>query len=145
MTNESSNQQPIVVATTRSNPGCLVTLLWFIFVGWWLSAIWIIVAWVLIVLVVTMPIGLVMLNKLPMIVSLRPETTHFTVQGSRLQETNLEQYPLLVRVVYGVLIGWWLSLLWMGVAWIACASMIGIPLGIWMFNRVPAITTLRRY
>ena len=143
--NTTPTQQPIVVTSNRSNPGCLVTLLWFIFVGWWLSAIWIAVAWLLIVLVVTMPIGLVMLNKLPMIVSLRPETTRFTVQDSRLRETNLEQYPLLLRVVYGVLIGWWLSLLWMGVAWMVCATIIGIPLGIWMFNRVPAITTLRRY
>ena len=143
--NTTPTQQPIVVTSTRSNPGCLVTLLWFIFVGWGLSAIWIAVASLLIVSVVTMPIGLVMLNKLPMIVSLRPETTRFTVQDSRLRETNLEQYPLLLRVVYGVLIGWWLSLLWMGVAWMVCATIIGIPLGIWMFNRVPAITTLRRY
>lgn len=145
MHNASPQQPPIVVAANRSNPGCLVTLLWFIFVGWWLSAIWIIVAWLLIVLVVTMPIGLVMLNKLPMIVSLRPETTQFSVHGTVLRETHLAQFPLALRIVYAVLVGWWLSLAWMSVAWLACASLVGIPLGIWMFNRVPAVTTLRRY
>lgn len=129
--------------------GCLVTLLWFVFVGWWLSAIWIAVAWVLIALVVTMPIGLMMINVLPKIASLREPSREFrtTIQGTitSVETSSLQQYPFLLRAVYFVLVGWWLSGIWMGVGWLASVTIVGLPVAIWMFNRVPAITTLRRY
>ena len=129
--------------------GCLVTLLWFVFIGWWLSAIWIAVAWFLIALVVTMPIGLMMINALPKIASLREPSREFrtTIQGTitRVETSNLQQYPFLLRAVYFVLVGWWLSGIWMSVGWLASVTIVGLPVAIWMFNRVPAITTLRRY
>ena len=129
--------------------GCLITLLWFVFVGWWLSAIWIAVAWFLIALVVTMPIGLMMINVLPKIASLREPSREFrtTIQGTitRVETSSLPQYPFLLRAVYFVLVGWWLSGLWMSVGWVASVTIVGLPVAIWMFNRVPAITTLRRY
>lgn len=129
--------------------GCLVTLLWFVFIGWWLSAIWIAVAWFLIALVVTMPIGLMMINVLPKIASLREPSREFrtTIQGTitRVETSSLPQYPFLLRAVYFVLVGWWLSGIWMSVGWVASVTIVGLPVAIWMFNRVPAITTLRRY
>lgn len=48
----------------------------------------------------------------------------------------------MVRAVYLVAIGWWLSLLWMQLAWLAAATVIGLPLWWLMFERVGAITTL---
>ena len=129
--------------------GCLVTLLWFVFIGWWLSAIWIAVAWFLIALVVTMPIGLMMINALPKIASLREPSREFrpTIQGTitRVETSSLQQYPFLLRAVYFVVVGWWLSGIWMSVGWLASVTIVGLPVAIWMFNRVPAITTLRRY
>jgi uncharacterized membrane protein YccF (DUF307 family) len=41
-------------------------------------------------------------------------------------------------------VGWWLSALWLTVAWALSASIIGLPFAFWMFNRVPAIITLAR-
>lgn len=41
----------------------LIRAIWFIFVGIWLGAIWMLVAYVLCLLIVTLPIGLLMFNR----------------------------------------------------------------------------------
>jgi uncharacterized membrane protein YccF (DUF307 family) len=64
--------------------------------------------------------------------------------STRYERVETEQSPLLIRLAYFVLIGWWLSALWMGVAWFLCATIIGLPLGLMMVNRVPFIFTLHR-
>jgi uncharacterized membrane protein YccF (DUF307 family) len=137
------------VQINRGGQGCLVTVLWFIFVGWWLSAIWIAIAWALVALIITMPIGLLMINVLPRIATLREPSQEYraTIEGTitRIETTSLRQYPFLLRAVYFLLIGWWFSGIWMSIGWVASVTIVGLPLAIWMFNRVPAITTLRRY
>ena len=50
---------------------------------------------------------------------------------------------LLVRFAWWLFIGWWASGIAVGVAWFALATIIGIPLGIWIINRLPSILTLR--
>ena len=145
-----ASQDPITtISTQRGGHGCVVTLLWFVFVGWWLSAIWIAVAWFLVALIVTMPIGVWMINVLPKIVSLREPGQEFrtTLDGAvtRVEHTNLRQYPFVLRALYFLLVGWWFSGIWMGIGWAASVTFVGLPLAIWMFNRVPAITTLKRY
>jgi uncharacterized membrane protein YccF (DUF307 family) len=54
------------------------------------------------------------------------------------------QPPFLLRAVYFVVIGWWFSLLWAAVAWLLCATILGLPLGVLMLNALPLVTTLRR-
>lgn len=145
MTDKSS--QSIIV--DRGGPGCLISLIWFFFVGWWLSLAWILIAWAFIVLIVTMPIGLAMMHRVPLIASLRPPTREYVVatQGTAtvIQELRRPQHPFLIRAVYFVFVGWWLSLAWVLVAWFATGTVILLPLGIWMMNRIPAVTTLQRY
>ena len=137
------------VQVQQGGQGCLVTLLWFVFVGWWLSAIWITVAWFLGALIITMPIGLMMINVLPKIATLQDPSQEYrtTLQGTitRVEQSSLRQYPFVLRAIYFILIGWWLSGIWMSVGWVASVTIVGLPVAIWMFNRVPAITTLRRY
>jgi uncharacterized membrane protein YccF (DUF307 family) len=142
--------QPVVVVEDNSKRhGCLVTLLWFIFIGSWASLAWIFLSWLFIVLVITMPIGLVMINKLPKIASLRePGHTFVAVtQGmtTRIQQASQGQRSFLLRALYFVIVGWWFSLVWLVIAWVASITLIGLPLTIWMYNRVPAVTTLKRY
>lgn len=50
---------------------------------------------------------------------------------------------LLVRFVWWLFIGWWVSGIVVGIAWIALLTIIGIPFGIWLINRLPTMLTLR--
>jgi len=44
--------------------------LYFVFVGWWFSGFWIVIAWVLAVLIVTLPLAIMMYNRLPAVTTL---------------------------------------------------------------------------
>jgi uncharacterized membrane protein YccF (DUF307 family) len=57
---------------------------------------------------------------------------------------NVPQPPFLLRAIYFVLIGWWFSGIWLAVAWALHVTIIGMLVGFWMFNRVPAVVTLAR-
>ena len=50
---------------------------------------------------------------------------------------------LLVRALWFVFIGWWLTGIVSAIAWFAMITIIGLPLGIWLINRIPTIITLR--
>jgi uncharacterized membrane protein len=59
----------------------------------------------------------------------------------------MRQNPFLLRALYFLVIGFWFSLVWMLLAWLLTAVTFGLafPLTFWMFDQVPAITTLARY
>src|SRR3954469_15816138 len=48
----------------------------------------------------------------------------------------------LTRAVYFLLIGWWLTGIWSALAWGLLASIIGLPIGVWMINRLPQVLAL---
>lgn len=52
-------------------------------------------------------------------------------------------FDLILRLCWFYLVGLWLGGLWLGAAWICCVTVIGLPLGVWMINRAPAIFTLK--
>ena len=60
------------------------------------------------------------------------------------QRASTEQYSILVRAIWFLLVGWWLSGIVMGVAWILCVTLILFPLGLMLINRVPFIYSLHR-
>lgn len=137
------------VEVEERQPGCLVTLLWFVFVGWWLSGLWAVVAWVLIVSIIGMPLGLMMLNRLPLVATLRRPASRYRVEttgeGTLVSVAPVEQRPFVLRAIWFLLVGWWLSALCLTLAWGASVTLIGLPVAIWLYNRIPAITTLARY
>ena len=49
----------------------------------------------------------------------------------------------LVRAIWYILVGWWLSGLAIGLGWLLAVTIIGLPLAFMIFNRIPAIMTLR--
>jgi uncharacterized membrane protein YccF (DUF307 family) len=49
----------------------------------------------------------------------------------------------LIRAVWFVLVGWWLTGIMSVIAWFAMVSIIGLPLGIYLINRIPTFITLR--
>ncbi len=130
-------------------PGCLLTLLWFIFVGWWLSALWSAIAWALIVSIIGMPLGLIMINRLPMVATLRRPASEYRVlpgaDGPQVRLAHVPQPPFLLRALWFIVVGWWLSAVCLAIAWAASATFIGIPIAIWLYNRIPTVTTLARY
>jgi uncharacterized membrane protein YccF (DUF307 family) len=147
--NESTQKPASLTQTVKPNPGCLIAVLWFIFVGWWLGGLAILVAWLLNVTIIGLPVGLYILNNIPMLLFLNPPGKQFKVQGGSggliLDEKGLPQVNLLVRSLYFLLIGWWFSLIWSVVAYIFCATLVLMPLGMLMLNWLPAVTTLKRY
>jgi uncharacterized membrane protein YccF (DUF307 family) len=138
-----------VVVETKRNPGCLLQLVWFAFIGIWLGQAWMVAAWVLMISIIGLPLGIAMLNMLPKVIALREPTHQMRVirrEDGRMVLEDVEgpQVNFLIRALYFILIGWWLSALWMEVAYLLTATIIGIPLGFWMFDQVPGVLTLRR-
>lgn len=135
---------------TQKNPGCLVQLAWFAFVGIWLGQAWMVAAWILMVTIVGIPLGVMMLNMLPKVMALRtpgdPRVLVSVRPDGRVTTRPAEkpQVNIILRALYFLLVGWWLSALWMEAAYAICTSIIGLPVGFWMFDRVPALLSLRR-
>jgi uncharacterized membrane protein YccF (DUF307 family) len=126
----------------------LLRVIYFFLFGWWATGVWINVAWFLNMTIIGLPLGAWMLNRVPQVLTLRP-ARRVVVANTRGGEIewrvgDLPQQPFLIRALYFVLVGWWLSWLWANAAWIISATVIGLPLGIWMFDRLPAVTTLMR-
>ena len=52
-------------------------------------------------------------------------------------------FPFIFRVLWFFLVGWHVTLYWILAAWLLNLTIIGMPLGLWMLNRVPLVLTLR--
>jgi uncharacterized membrane protein YccF (DUF307 family) len=138
-------QSETIVVPQQNGPGLLVRALYFILIGWWFSGIWAVVAWILCLTIIGLPFGLYMLNRLPQVVTLKPIRSDLVLTTTgRVLERDVPQVPFLLRVLYFFLIGWWLSAIWIAIAWALNASIIGMVIGFWMFDRVPALITLAR-
>ena len=90
-----------------------------------------------------------MMNKVPRVIALRGESTALTVtsvDGETVVSVGgqVPQHNIILRAIYFLLIGWWLSAFWMELAYAICLTIIGLPVGFWMFDRVPALVSLRR-
>jgi uncharacterized membrane protein YccF (DUF307 family) len=121
-----------------------IRALWFLFVGLWIGGVWMTVAWVAMLTIVGLPLGLWMINKMPEVMTLRPtqqKLMMLQMQGMQIQVQKAEQ-PFMLRALYFVFVGWWASLLWIGIAWAMAATMIGLPLSFIMFERTAAVATL---
>lgn len=129
---------PVAMSDDRS---LLVRAVWFVFVGWWATGIALGVAWVMNLSVILLPVGIKIINKVPMILSLKqPESQ----EEFMLEEGSPESPNFLVRGAYFIFIGWWASGLWMAAAYVLSLSIVGIPFAVKMYNKLPYITSLKR-
>ncbi len=139
---------PVVVVNQSRGPGCLIRILWFLFLGLWLGAIVTVLAWGLIVTIIGLPLGLWLLNRLPQIMTLSPAKQGVGVtiiNGTTvISTTSVPQHGFLTRALYFLVIGWWFSAVWLILAWSLVALILTMPLAFWMFDRVPQVTTLAR-
>lgn len=149
MATEPNHPQQTVIIQKGGGPGCLVQSLWFIFVGWWLGALVISLAWILNVTIIGLPLGMALLNNIPKMLALQsPEKQIQTVSSKGatiISEVDVPQNNFWLRAAYFLLIGWWWSGIWLVIAYALCATIILLPVGLEMFRLTPAMTTLRRY
>lgn len=130
--------------------GCLFLLLrlaWFwtigLILGW--GGIWI--GWICMLTIIGIPFGLFIFNRIPMIMTLQlPHADRYklTLQENEVFVGNGAQLPLFLRIIYFLAIGWWLSLFWVHIAYLLSVTIIGLPVGFWMFNRLPFVIYLTR-
>ena len=130
----------------ENNPEMLFLLraIWFFVFGWELTGVWVLVAWALNASIIGLPLGLWMIDRVPQVLTLkaRPGVVVTDMADGRSQFQPASNVNFLIRAVYFVLFGWWFSLLWAALAWLLCATIIGLPLGIVMLNGLPTVTTL---
>lgn len=124
----------------QSQAGCLVQVLWFSVVGWWAGSLVIGLAYICLLLVITIPLGIGLLNQVPYVMALR-RPTKMLISG---QEVKVPQRNFLLRTIWFLLIGFWFTAIWLSLAYLLCLTILGMPAGFWMFDRTPAVLTLRR-
>jgi uncharacterized membrane protein YccF (DUF307 family) len=166
---QQGHMQPPVIMNTNINmnvqqPGhsLLIRGLYFVFVGWWAGLLWLNLGFFLCALIVTLPVGLIMLNRLPQVMTLKPAGTNTSVnvstttiqagqygQSITTQNINVsvggtQQYSFLIRTLYFLFIGWWAGYIWANLAYLCCVLIVLLPVGIIMFDRLPMVLTLRK-
>jgi uncharacterized membrane protein YccF (DUF307 family) len=128
------------VMQVHRQPGCLIQLLYFCFIGCWLGGLAVGLAYLLFALVITIPLGVKIINRIPYLMALRQPPLAVTPWG----EVKVQQHNILLRAVWFVFVGFSLTAIWMSLAYLLCITIIGMPAGFWMFDRAPALLTLRK-
>jgi uncharacterized membrane protein YccF (DUF307 family) len=142
-------QQNIIVTHHKHGPGLFARAIWYIFVGWWLTGIAITFAVLCTLTVILLPIAYVIVNKIPVILTLRPRSleTLTTVDADgtvRISTGGALQRPFWQRALWFLFVGWWACAVAMYLAYFLCLTIVLFPLGLMLFNRVPAVLTLQR-
>ena len=155
------------VNVQQKGPGLIVRAIYFFFIGWWLGFFWLNFGFTLCAMIVTLPLGLAMLNRLPLIMTLRQPSTATNVSVAttstvmhpgaapgpmmtmqtvnvNVQVSGTKQINFFVRALYFIFIGFWLGAFWAYLAYSLCLTLVLLPIGVMMFNRLPAVLTLRR-
>lgn len=124
----------------------ILRVIWFFVLGWEITGVWILIAWTLNISLVGLPLGLWMIDRVPQVLTLKVRKGDYEYDpgSGRSKFVAGSQTPFLLRAVYFLLFGWWLSLIWAAAAWVLCATILGLPLGVIMLNALPFVTTLHR-
>lgn len=121
-----------------------IRAIWFLLVGWWLTAFTITVAYLFLVTIIGFPVAFWLFDRVPLTLTLKPRSSWTADEVSGTVTIGPQQISTPVRTIYFVLVGWWATALWIVVAYVLFVSIIGIPIGVIMLNAVPSIATLQR-
>ena len=148
MSSDRLDNASSVIVTRRQGPSFLVRVLWYVFIGWWLTGISLALGYLAAITIVGLPLAFWIFNRTGTLLTLRPRPVNVSVShdgGVTVFESgHREQRLLLLRVVYFVLVGWWAALIWMTIAYFLCLTILLLPVGVMMFNRLPEVFTLHR-
>jgi len=128
---------PLVV---QRKTGCFLQLIYFLCIGWWLGALAVLLAYLLFALVLTIPLGVKIINRIPYLMALREPPLVITPWGP----AQIQQRNIFLRAIWFTCIGLWVTAVWMVIAYLLSLTIIGMPVGFWIFDRTPALLTLRR-
>ena len=133
----------------HTGPGLLVRAVWFIVIGWWLTAFVSVIAWACLASIILLPVGIWLINRVPTVLTLRPRTadlyTWTDASGVHVGTIPIAQQHWVVRGVWFIFVGWWLSAIVMTVGYALVLLVITLPLGLMLYNRVPFAASLYRY
>ena len=137
------------VLEVKTGPHILVRIVWYVLVGWWVTGIAMAIAWLAAIVIVGLPLSFWLVNRIPTLLTLRPRREQYLMMTgadgvTRMQKLATQQTNVLLRIVYFVLVGWWASLLWMAASYGLMLTILGIPLGMMMVNRIPFVFSLHR-
>jgi len=139
---------PMILAAP-AGPPFLVRALWYLFVGWWLSAVMIVLGYLLMMSVIGIPVAFAVFNRIPQVLTLRARTVQYRADihdGITYLTAGTErQRPWLLRAVYFLLIGWWFGAAWLVAAWLIGLLLITLPISFLMYNRTSGVMTLQRH
>jgi uncharacterized membrane protein YccF (DUF307 family) len=142
----AADEPPNVTVKVRQH-GIIVRALYFIFIGWWWGLIVAFFGWFLYATVIGAPLGIKVLNAVPGSISLKAREKDLMVRqtpdGYQVTREKKQQRRWWVRVLWYPF-GLVSSLFAILIAWLLCTVLITIPLGIMLFNKVPAIASLYR-
>jgi len=116
---------------------------YFFVIGWWMGLFAAIAGSVLCASIIGLPLGTMLLNKLPTIVFMREEGEPCP-WGYTDHRHQREPMPFVIRVLWFFVLGWSLGMLLITFGYLISLTIIGIPVGIYLLNRVPLVMTLSR-
>lgn len=133
----------------KTGPHILVRLVWYLLVGWWLTGIAMAIAWLAGITIVGLPLSFYIVNRIPTTLTLRPRRERYALVTSADGVTHhvriaTQQSSFLIRLLYFIVVGWWASALWMAASYLLMLTVIGIPFGMMMVNRLPMVFSLHR-
>lgn len=70
-------------------------------------------------------------------------TVNVSVGGPVIIAPQTQNLPFIVRALWFLCVGWWLSGIAIAVGYLLIATVIGMPLGFALLNKIPQVTTLR--
>lgn len=117
----------------------LLRAVWYLFIGWWLGGLAIVVMYLMILSIILIPVGLLLLNVIPFLMTLHRVRPKEVAAEAAIQNPNI-----LLRILWFIFLGWWLGGIAVQIAYFFCLINIGLPIGLVILNRLPTIMTLRR-
>lgn len=137
----------VVVDEVKPIPNLLVRILWLLFIGPAIGMAAAMIAWIAIITVVFSPLGFDLLEQVPFLVTLKPRGRRMRLRRRpdgtvAATEEPVEQLPYRTRATFFALVGWLITLIWLSVAWGFAWTLIGLPVAMWMADRLPFLMTL---
>lgn len=126
---------------STESPSIVVRGIWFVAVGWWLTGVLLTAAWLLNLTIIGLPVGIKLINFVPKALTLKASESS-DVDSVEIGGSSGDSPSILIRGVYFILVGWWASAIWTSAAYLLCLSVIGLPLGVKMFNGLPKLVSL---